>query len=387
MKISPYYRTDRELVVIRITHKKVNSFIFTDVHIMPKYWNPKARQVRSSHGNAVALNNKIAEMIDQVQAIWNAGRFESSKELKAHIDKNGLSVAGLDQSLYSTYAKKQMEGRSYYDKRIHENAIKWVNKFSPDVKLNNWTIEFVEEFERFLKKQGLTTTTVEANLKRCRTILNIALRHGLINYNQNPFKLGFSIKSGKPNDIKLNLQELSQVWNARNDLSFYQKQAAQTFLLQVLCDGARIRDVLLLKRAGLKSGYIAFEASKTKKRKVIPIADKIAVLLEEIPDTGEYLLPYLNAGFKDIEKTIQSATARINKQLKNVTETLQIAKAISTHSARHTFAYVNAESRQMDILELQQALGHAKIQTTKDYIGRLSDDGLTEKRKGFRDLF
>lgn len=387
MKISAYYRTDREVVVIRISHKKINSFIQTDVNIKPNYWNPKTKQIRASHGNAAALNKQIAQMVEQVQAIYKAGRFESAKQLKAHIDSYGLSVNNLDQSLYSTFALKQMEGRGYYDKRIHENALKWVESFRPNTKLNGWSISFVEEFERYLKQQGLSTTSIESNLKRCRTIMNKALKLGLIDYNQNPFKMGYSIKSGKPNDIKLSLSELSQLWTNRNELPHHQRMAAQTFLLQVLCDGARIRDVLLLKRDGLSAGVIAFQASKTKKAKVIPVADKIEQLIGEIPHTGAYLLPYLNTGIVDIEKTIQSATARINKQLKKVTETLQIAKPISTHSARHTFAYVNAESRQMDILELQQALGHAKIQTTKDYIGRLSDDGLTEKRKGFRDLF
>jgi len=76
--------------------------------------------------------------------------------------------------------------------------------------------------------------------------------------------------------------------------------------------------------------------------------------------------------------------AVMNKNLKKACKAAGI-KAVTCHTARHTFAYL-ADEAGYTITELQSALNHSKPEITSKYIGRLRGDRMAGKRKELHKL-
>jgi integrase len=69
---------------------------------------------------------------------------------------------------------------------------------------------------------------------------------------------------------------------------------------------------------------------------------------------------------QDALNAISGATALINKYLKKVAKKAEIQKNISTHVARHTFAYLMV-AKNVNPFIMKELLGHSDIRVTQIY--------------------
>ena len=102
---------------------------------------------------------------------------------------------------------------------------------------------------------------------------------------------------------------------------------------------------------------------------------------------SEYIFPFLKKGEKidstskeDAQK-LESITATINKNLKKIASEIGIEKNISSHVARHSFAYTARKRTGNDIYAIQKALGHSSVSVTENYFGSeetIEADNLTK---------
>lgn len=66
---------------------------------------------------------------------------------------------------------------------------------------------------------------------------------------------------------------------------------------------------------------------------------------------------------------ISSKNALINRYLKKIAEKAEIAKPLSMHISRHSFAHI-AQETGAESSAIKNILGHNNIATTKQYMGR-----------------
>lgn len=131
------------------------------------------------------------------------------------------------------------------------------------------------------------------------------------------------------------------------------------FKLGFLC-GLRISEVLKLEKKDIEKsrGYLFIRQAKGKKDRYVPIAKPLARDLKHIP-------------IKIKRRALQHAVSKISEE--------SINKKIHFHTLRHSGAtyYLN---QGMNLREIQQLLGHSRIDTTTIYT-HISPDDLQNKFK------
>lgn len=382
---------DKESVYIRLYHKNKKVLIHSGVCLSSSHWNPIKKQVRRSYKGYKLANQKINDLTEKLWEIWDEGQVNSV---------NGLQQAYLSESkevevelTFLSFVQRLLkQSTSYSDKKKYNTMIGWLERFNPNIMLNGWTDERLDQFQDMLKQSDTINSQyyVAKLLQRISTVLNKAIRYRLIGYNDSPFKMGYKVKRGVPKDIKLEMIELKTLWENRNSLpNKSYRLAVQIFLLSFLLDGTRFRDVFLLRNDAIGIDRVLITASKTGKSHEVRLTGKIKVILNEIVNEGIYVIP-LAQNYADkgpiADQQIESANAYINKYLKKAARLLNINESISMHVARHTFAYLAATTLDYSLLELQSALNHSSVQLTRDYIGRIKGDPLQEKRGRLHDL-
>lgn len=71
-----------------------------------------------------------------------------------------------------------------------------------------------------------------------------------------------------------------------------------------------------------------------------------------------------------LDNAISRATSLYNKGLKSIGKKAGIAKNISSHVARHTFATI-VRSKGMDLFDLRDFLKHSNVRETQIYAGTI----------------
>lgn len=101
---------------------------------------------------------------------------------------------------------------------------------------------------------------------------------------------------------------------------------------------------------------------KGNKRRTVPMSQRVKLLLEN------------HFAFNN---EMNLSLSKVYRTVKNVAERGDIAKKVSPHVLRHTFA-MSSLQKGVSIVALQKILGHASIQTTMIYLNMSSESALEE---------
>jgi len=380
MKLSTYYQAKRQSISIRISHQKQKS-LYKIFNLEPKYWNAKTNQVRSSHPESGRLNATIKHASDSIANIVRANNFESPKQVRFHLEEFGYKVKPIKTEFTTEFIKADIIGKRKQTSKNYNTLCRWLQEFDPTIRLHEWTKVRLHEFKRFLEQQPTLNSknTIIRYLTDLRATLNHATYLELLSPELNPFRTGFTIESFKPKDIKLELHELKKLYALSPT-----RLAARWFMLMYLLDGARPNEAAKLKWTDINNGIISFVQSKTGKQMNVTITPKLQALLQLFINDGIYIVNVVNSIKNEDEHYKASRSLQIlNPLLRKVCIECGI-KEVTSHVARHTFAYL-AQDFGYSILELQQALNHSKPEITADYVGRLKGDKMNERRKDLHD--
>lgn len=118
--------------------------------------------------------------------------------------------------------------------------------------------------------------------------------------------------------------------------------------------------------------WIHKERGKTGKTFSVPlILPKALEIMEKYKPESDYVLPRI---------TNQS----FNRILKEIAEVLGIAKNLTHHTARKTFASTVLLNNDIPIEIVSQLLGHSKISTTQEYYAQFMPEKLSDSLKGLK---
>ncbi len=157
------------------------------------------------------------------------------------------------------------------------------------------------------------------------------------------------------------------------------------FLLCFYLRGMRIGDVLTIQTNELIYGRIVREARKTEKAINSQLGEQAQEIIDRYKGQSEYYLlpimkmkPPLDPDDKKFRKQIEAKTALVNKYLKILADMCEIDKVLTTHVARHTFAYL-ADQSGMTAKRIQDLLNHSDLKTTQNYIHDLNNSDMLDK--------
>lgn len=300
----------------------------------------------------------------------------SNRTLTSDILRRELFYFDPMKSVIGYFKKRRRE--LFKMKVISENTwknygstINELEEFRPELRWENITVKFMQEFKAWLKKRKkkngelLAHNTIWTRFKDLKAFLAVANEEVQVYVPKevlefpNPYKEEESTYLDKQEVIRLIQQFDGEI------LSATQFNVLKAFLFCCF-SGIRISDLYNSKYSWMISdNFMRFTMQKNSERKpktitipLIPIAkvfiNNTGNSLFQLPSMQEY-----------------------NRSLKDLAGFAGIKKVLTSHVARHTFGYLIMKYVG-DIYLLKKLLGHSKIATTEKY-AHIDDEDNYEK--------
>ncbi len=275
----------------------------------------------------------------------------------------------------------------------YECAQSSLNKFSPDARFADVTPTFLNNYEKWMLKQGNSVTSISIYVRSLRTLFNNAIDEGLLTKQLYPFgKKKYEIPTSNNVKKALSLKDIAAIYYHKPEPETYSDMAKDYWLFMYLCNGINVKDMCLLKYESIKGEVLEFERAKTihTKRKVEPIRISLVDDAKDIIkkwgnkaiDPKTYIFPILTHGITPERERhlIQLLTRVINNHMKAIAKDLQITSNVTTYAARHSFATILQRSGASTEF-ICEALGHSNVRTTQNYLAGFEDEKKKETVK------
>ena len=346
-------------------------YLTTNVYLRPEEWDHDTSQV-VDHPQANDLNAMLYEKILELQqaeiAYWRKGVSPSLLDLKNAVKHH--VTADITFLNFARNSVEQSNRREGTKQNIYATMHRMKN-FRGDVEIRDVNYKYLTDFEAYLRSLGLKVNSVGKHLRNVRTLINEAINQGYMNLNDYPFRK-FKIQKEKPEHRVLTQKELSKLESVA--LKGKMRQRVLDSFLFCCYSGIRFSDYKLLTDDNILSlkgnKWLSLRTQKTNIKQKIPI-----YLLFE----GKAL--NLIGKYDSLEAMNKiGCNADVNRILKDITCRAGIAKRVTFHTARHTFATLLL-GQSIPITTIQRLLGHTSVKTTQIYSEVLDDTLIYDLKK------
>lgn len=397
------------VVYLRVTVGGKRKLIKTMVEIArPSDFNAKCKGenwVRGGVRDAKVLNAQLADILAKAK--------ETYKELDREGEVTTVALAkemNTEVVSPSFMAFARERAQMIYDNGGWRNWRKYcglINKLDAfrkkrrmaDITVADMTVELLTRFDNFLHKwenerepgKLLHPNTIEVQFNILRTLVHRAIEVGIMEASRDPF-LVFKYKGVKTVKEKLDDSEMERIINLELEEGSLIWHCKNYFLFSYYCAGIRAADLIQLRWGNVTgSGRLHYQMGKNHKERDLLLVEQAVEILRhyhrEDAKATDYIFPLLSndaeyAGYvtqadKDRMKPelrhkmyqdISSKNALINKYLKKIAEKAEIAKPLSMHISRHSFAHI-AQEAGAESSAIKDILGHSNLATTERYMG------------------
>lgn len=397
------------VVYLRVTVGGKRKLIKTMVEIArPSDFNAKCKGenwVRGGVRDAKVLNAQLADILAR------------AKETYKELDKEGeVTTVALAKEMntevvspsFMAFARERAQ--MIYDNGGWRNWRKYcglINKLEAfrkkrrmaDITVADMTVELLTRLDNFLHKwenerepgKLLHPNTIEVQFNILRTLVHRAIEVGIMEASKDPF-LVFKYKGVKTVKEKLDDSEMERIINLELEEDSLIWHCKNYFLFSYYCAGIRAADLIQLRWGNVAgSGRLHYQMGKNHKERDLLLVEQAVEILrhyhcEDVKAT-DYIFPllsndaeyaeYVTQADKDRMKPelrhkmyqdVSSKNALINKYLKKIAEKAEIAKPLSMHISRHSFAHI-AQEAGAESSAIKNILGHSNLATTERYMG------------------
>jgi integrase/recombinase XerD len=334
-------------------------------------------------------NNPLFKQRRRKQQVFLSAQDEfdyTEYEKRLPILKERDLQAGTVAFTYLSYIKKLIqEGRVGTAVNYH-CSYHSINKFRGNVRFTEITPSFLRQYELWMLKQENSKTTVGIYLRALRAIFNEAIHDRLVKAEKYPFgRRRYIIPAGKNTKKALTLDHIQKLYYYQ-PANIYESKAKDYWMLFYLGNGINPKDVALLKYRNIHGQFISFERAKTERtsRKDPPkisihITEDIAAIIERLGNKdrnpNNYIFSILQTDMSPLKQhdAIQNFVKFVNKWMADICSKVNFDKAVKTIVARHSFATILKNSGASTEF-IKEALGHAELSTTENYLGSFPDD-------------
>jgi integrase/recombinase XerD len=369
---------------LRIIKDRKTKFISLGIKIEESQWDQKTQKAKKNHPNSNRVNAFIAKKIAEAEA----ETLDMAIEGRTLSTDSFIEVKGKEKTDFFSFAQKYVESFNNKGKigsyKRTKYTIEKLKEYHGNQKLQfkEITVAFLKNYEAHLSGTlNNKINTIQANFKVIRTILNNAVNEDIIKRDKNPF-YKFKIQSEPTNRSYLTEQELANLDNLDliEDSNLFHHRNMYIFSSYV--GGLRVSDILTLKWKNFDGSHITIKILKTGSTVSIKVPQRgleILALYKEktfknkngVESVSNFVFPILSDDYYSLSPTLahnalSSATAYINKNLKEIAKMAKIEKTISYHTSRNTFG-TRALRKGMRIEYVSKLMGHATIKETQVY--------------------
>lgn len=237
-----------------------------------------------------------------------------------------------------------------------------------DVSLDALDSNQMIAYESWLKGNGICPNTSSYYMRNLRAIYNRAVEQGFV-AQQNPFKHVYTgIDKTRKRAVSLDVvREIRDLNLTKKSLVF----ARDIFLFSFYTRGMSFVDMAFLKKKDLQNGILTYRRHKTGQQLFIKWEKPMQELIDKY-DTSDipYLLPIIRNNGMDEWHQYQNEAHRINRNLKHIGKQMGLGIPLTTYVACHAWASI-AQSKNVSLSVISEALGHDSEQTTRIYLASL----------------
>lgn len=336
--------------------------------ILPKHWNGKKQQVKSTYAGCLQLNNYLKKFAEDVLNIYREAKTEEIDPKPKYIKqklaelKTGVTEKEIDfidllnrfiEENRSTKAPNTIQ--TYKTLRYHLKGFQEKTRYK--LSFESINISFRDKFHHFLvEAQNLNHTSVQKNFAVLKRLMRYATEHG---YNQSIAFHQFSFKAAPSTKIALTERELEQIELV--DLSNRPGLERVRDMFLFGCETSlRHSDLANVRPANIKTAivegeevvYLDLIAHKTRGEIQAPLSSKALALIEQYKDDSRLTcFPVIsnqkfNKYIKEVGKLagLDSPVEVVkfvgNKRIQNLVPKYEL---ISTHTQRRTFVTLHFE--------------------------------------------
>ena len=369
-----------------IHHREVRK-LRTGYRLFPSEWNTVLKRINVSAGK----NEERRLYLRALKKHIDADLFKIKECINRLKQENKPYTADRIVELYSTYERSctfLLYGKELLVelKKIgkvrtadtYRNALGSFERFlnaRADITLEDMDSNLMIAYESWLKGTGICPNTSSYYMRNLRAIYNRAVEQGFVTQ-QNPFKHVYTgIDKTKKRAVSLDvIREIRDLKLTKKSLIF----ARDIFLFSFYTRGMSFVDMAFLKKKDLQNGILTYRRNKTGQLLFVKWEKPMQELIDKY-DTFDtpYLLSVIRNNGVDEWHQYQNAAHRINRNLKQIGKQIGLDIPLTTYVARHAWASI-AQSKNIALSVISEALGHDSEQTTQIYLSSL-DTSVVDK--------
>ncbi len=365
-------------LAIRITKDRKSSFIYTGQYIDRHFWDEENTRIKKSHPNSARLNNllsqKLAEANNKLLELDTEKTYSSATAVKRHVkgEMGNKSFFALASSYLTQLEQQGKHNRVSAERPMIKHFKEFVKG---DITFQEISESLLKKYQAYLSgSRKVTKRTVINHLVPIRTILNQAIRDGLVDRKFYPFGKGkIVIKFPQSLKVGLNQDEVRALEQLELPLGKPLWHAKNVWLFCFYLAGMRVSDALRLTWGDIQNERLFYAMGKNDKAGSLQLPTKaqsiIAHYRDDSIEVDQTIFPELrNTNLDDsllVQKRIRNADKKFNKHLGTIAEMIALDKPLKMHIARHTFGNISGD--QIPIQMLQKLYRHTSITTTIGY--------------------
>jgi site-specific recombinase XerC len=396
VKIKPLlwmYKTSKNgehEIRIRVTQYKEVNYFSTGFTSTEGNWDLVNECPRSTHPKFKSIIKRINELtsdIDyEIKTLQRNGvDLISLKELKDKIRQVHLRVKPVKIfELYDLVIEEmEVQGRIGYA-GVFTSAKRVLKKYMPmDKPFLSFTKKDFEDFEKYLKAEVPSDSTISVYVRTFNRLWNIAIQRGYCPKEHHPSKY-FTFKAYRRFKTKkraVSPDVMKKIEDLEFDRTSRMYRSQQLFLFSYYARGINFNDMAKLKyKVNIKGNEINYTRSKNKRKYDYQLHSKALAIIEwfktcNLQSDGEYVFPILMQMHdtpKKIDARIDSALKDLNEDLKSMAVKIKLNKDLTSYVARHSFA-TNLRLKNVDLNIIQEAMGHETQLQTMTYLEEIDD--------------
>lgn len=392
-------KDDSYAIKLRVTFNREQKYFPLGKHFIPERWTKlnnseereRDKELKRIHLNFADIEKKAIKIIDEMET-FSFQEFAVRFNDKPKSEKTDV-LATLNEKQQKLQSDGRLSSAESYRSTI-QSFKDYLNTISRKrLKFAEITTEWLENYEKWMKIEGRSISTIGIYLRNLRTVFNQVVDNGSVNRDLYPFsKYKYQIPSGRNTKKALYIMEIKKVLEYV-PVTQAEERARDLWVFSYLCNGVNIKDIAKLKYKDINFKHINFIRSKTErsakanqKNIVVLIMPEIKALIEKWgtkpTEPQNYIFDILDLSDNEERRhaKIKQAVKTINKYTKRIGETLGFALPLTTYTARHSFATVLKRSGTPTDF-IKESLGHADKKTTENYLDSFEDETRKEFQK------
>ena len=359
----------------RLTYNKKRKQFATGKFINPELWN-NSRQLFKPPNEE---NNNINTQLSLIKSKINrAFLLLQVKELDFDVDDIYNQFIGKSTTAEKTLLEafdyhinrmqklvdidvKQVSVEKYNQSLVHVKAFLKFKYSKNDYLLKDLKLQFLYDFEYYLKTEKKFMNTVYKTTQRLRRVVRVSI--GAEYLVKDPFILH---KASKPKKQVIYLSEPELKALEKHEFSQERLQHVKDMFVFCCYTGLGYQEMSSLEAKHIIKGFdgnlwVEMVRQKTDKKVSIPLLPKALELMEK----------YAEGTPKEFKRFPPISNQKFNSYLKEISAILGIEKNLTHHIARKTFATTVLLFNNVPMEIVSELLGHSNMNITQAHYGKV----------------